>query len=246
MQHLTQEILARAAHMSATDLARRAGVNRSTLHRIATGQVEPSLGTLRELAIVCGLDLTISLEPLSDPDAAAAARYLLEAASAQVELTEGGRAWVDRIGRLDADPLTILSVAGRASTLLAREGAALFRGNSSAARLASAGDAAGGRWAISGRAAIELGRDEPLSGPSVLWVDDVDAATGILTATHDRVATTVNAQVIVAGANTSVLVDTYTVGPVRYVAPIQMLLDCVGVGGQLEAAAMDIAKEWSE
>jgi len=245
MQRVVEELLEHTRGISASALARRAGVNRSTLHRIETGKVEPTVATLRELAIACGLDLTMSLVPLSDPDAAAAARQLLDVASSDLQPTDGVREWIARLERTsdDGDPVSIVVEAGHASTLLAREGTALFRGDSSALRLASAGDATGGRWAVSGAAAMALTHD--VRGPSILWTDDVGRAGGILQSTHDRVTAAPNAQVIVAPLTDAVYVDAFTVGAVRYVAPVQMILDCFGLGGAVADAALDIAKEWS-
>lgn len=247
---VVQQLIDQPTILPVSEIARRAGVNRSTIHRIAAGRVDPALATLRELAIVHGMDLDISLVPLSDPDAASAARYLLDAASVEIELSPGIREWIERLNRLGReegiDPYLVLATAARASSLLHRRGARLFRGEAGALRLASAGDAAGGDWAVSGKAAIEFGREGDARGPSVLWVDDVARASRLFADTHKPVVSPLNAHVIVAEANPTVFTDAYTAGAVRYVAPIQMLLDCIGFGGELEAAAETIAQRWSE
>src|SRR6218665_3688279 len=80
MQQVVRDLATPPAGLTASELARRAGVNRSTLHRISVGAVEPSLDTLHELAIVHGLELEVRLSPLSDPDAALAARHLFDPA----------------------------------------------------------------------------------------------------------------------------------------------------------------------
>lgn len=231
------------AGMSVAETARRAGISRSTLNRLMAEEVEPTLGTLRELAIVHGLDIAMSLVPLSDPDAARAARALLE--GGEDEMGTPVARWVDRFTRITDDPIALLSAAGRASSLLHRRGAVGLRGGSGAMRLASAGDAAGGFWALSGGAAASLGRDQPIRGPSVLWVDDVDAVGTLLLDTHTSTKSPASAHVIVVEANASITVDTFVVDRVRYVAPIQMLLDAIGLGGTLEQWAMGEAEEWS-
>lgn len=245
MQHLVQELAAPPAGMTAVDFARIVGVNRSTLHRIAAGDVQPTLGTLRELAIAHGLELQLATSPLSDPDAAVAARVLLDPAHPE-STSSAVQVWVERLERRHPDgaPVPILHAAARASTLRHRPGAVYLRGSDAALRLASAGEASRGRWAVSGRAALALGSAAAQRGPSVLWAEDVERVAQLLGDTHSRAATSRGAHVIVAGLSDSVLVDAFEVDRVRYVAPVQMLLDCIGLGGELADAADAIAKEW--
>jgi len=231
--------------MSAVDFARLSGVNRSTIHRIAKGQTDPSLQTLRELAIVHGLDLDLRLRPLSDPAAATAARILLDQAMTGWPATPDETRWANRLEPLE-DPISITTTAGRASAPAEREGAVLLRGDQSALRLASAGVAGGGPWAISGRAALAYAEGTDIaSGPSVLWVTDPVKTSRMLLDTHRPVTSPANAQVVVAPASSSVFVDFWEAGPIRFVAPMQMLLDCIGLGNELEQAALQIAEGWS-
>lgn len=245
MQHLLQGLAAPPTGTTALDFARTVGVNRSTLHRIAAGDVEPTLSTLRELAIAHGLELQLATAPLSDPDAAAAARVLLDPAHPEPTST-AIQAWVERLERRHPDgaPIQILHAAARASTLQHRPGAVYLRGSDAALRLASAGEASRGRWAVSGRAALALGNADAPRGPSVLWAEDVERAAQLLTETHTSAAAPRTAHVIVAELNDSVEIDAFELDRVRYVAPIQMLLDCIGLGGELAQAAEAIAKEW--
>ena len=244
------ELVALPPGLSASEVTRRTGISRATLHRIATGAVVPSLQTLNELAIVQGKEVEIGLKPLSDPHAASAARVIIDGESGAWSANEATRRWVERLDRLargdDGGYLSILHAAGRASSLLHRVGAVYMRGDDGALRLASAGDASGGKWAVSGKAALEVTPDYPVTGPSVMWVDDVERAATLLSETHKRVTSPSNAQVIIAGANPSIYDGAYAVGAVRYVAPIQMLLDCVGLGGRQEEITMSIAQEWSK
>jgi hypothetical protein len=48
------------------------------MHRVLNGLVDPSLGTLDEVALACGIQLDLAAQPLSDPLAASAARAMLE------------------------------------------------------------------------------------------------------------------------------------------------------------------------
>lgn len=252
-----EQLVARLAEVppgaTSVDFARRAGVGRTTLHRIAAGQVEPTLATLRELAIAHGYELTIGLTPLSDPAAAAAVRHLVDPAFDGVspeEVSPGDArevdAWIARLERYD-DVDAAAITAARASSLLHRNGATFLRGDNSATRLASAGDASGQTWAVSGAAALRVVTATEAEGPSVLWVDGAaEEVSRFLLDTHRRVDSAAAANVIVAPAHPSVFVDEYRDGPIRYVAPIQLLLDCIGLGGMLEATALLVQQSWSE
>jgi transcriptional regulator with XRE-family HTH domain len=251
MEHLAKRLAEVPPGATSVDFARRSGVGRTTLHRIAAGKVEPTLATLRELAIAHGYELTVDLAPLSDPHAAAALRHLVDPAFEGVtpeEVSPEGagavRDWVTRLERYD--DLDVAAVtAARASSLLHRKGGIYLRGDNSAKRLASAGSASGQEWAISAALQVVTGAD--VSGPSVLWVDGDAAATSrLLLDTHRRVENAAAANVVVATAHPSVFVDEYRDGPIRYVAPIQLLLDCIGLGGGLEASALLVQQSWSQ
>lgn len=289
MQHTLDDVVAEVAAVpdgwTATDVSRRAGINRSTLHRISNGAVEPTLTTLRELAIVHGMDMTVQLTPLSDPDATTAARILLGPGGADGtapgpdrhgDVRPGVLAWIDRLERVAAGvkapaddagtqaTLQILSAAGRAADLRHRPGAVHLRGRRDALRLASAGEACPGRWAVSGGPALELGRgtsggtagdaagDMTGTGgaggtvpvPGVLWVTDVPAAAALLADTHRRVADPASADVVVAEAGDLLFGDAVTVDGVCFAAPVQQLLDACGLGPDAEAVALATARSW--
>lgn len=238
-------ILAIPEGLSPTQVARRAGINRSTLYRVIAGDVEPSLRTLEELAIVHGYQLKLELEPLSDPHASAAARVLLDARYVDTSADASTREWVERLQRAGDDPITTVMTAGHAASLWHRADATFLRGDSTALRLASAGDAAGGSWAISGAPAMSLLTERQMTGLSVLWTTNADAAVATLSGTHKTVGSPLNADCVIAPAPTDLFADAFTVDMVRYVAPIQALLDCIGLGGELQDAAIEVAQEWS-
>lgn len=239
--------------ITSVEFARRSGVGRTTIHRIAAGTTEPTLGTLRELAIAHGLDLRLELVPLSDPHAAAAARHLVDPAfeglaPADVSPDDAAdvEAWIERLERFDDLDTAVISAA-RASSLLHRRGAVLLRGDRSAKRLASAGHASRGSWAVSGASALERITGAPVDGPSVLWVGrDAEAAASLLLDTHQRVENAAGATVIVAVAHPSVFVDAHVEDSLRYVAPNQLVLDAIGLGGALEASALFAQSSWFE
>lgn len=259
MQHTLDDVVTEVASIpdgwTATDVSRRAGINRSTLHRISNGAVEPTLTTLRELAIVHGMDMTVQLRPLSDPDAATAAGILLSTATGLTDdLPAGVLSWMDRLERIAAgvksDPdqqitaatLQVLCAAGRASDLRHRDGAAYLRGRSDPLRLASAGDASGGHWAVSGGAAPVFSDAPGL--PGILWVSDVTAAVAALADTHRSVRDPARADVVVAPGDDRLFRDLSEHDGVRLVAPVRQVVDACGLGPVAERAALDIARSW--
>lgn len=235
------------AGLSASAVARRAGVSTSTMHRVLNGLVDPSIGTLEEIAIACNTSIDLTTRPMSEPFAAAAARAMLEDGY-KPPVSPGVDAWLDRLmHRTDSDdPVAVLEAAARASSPLRRPGAALFTGDVSLGRLASAGDASRGAWAISGPAGLDLpALSTPAPQSTLLWVDDAKAALSLLAdsalrPTHrpDR------ATVAVLAAEPELFEGAFNHGPVRYAAPIQILLDCIAQGGNVADRALAEARSW--
>ena len=241
------DALQKLREMSDVELSRRSGVSRSTLHRIETGAASPTLRTLRELAIAAGVDVDVSIKTLSDPHAARAARFLLDASFQEVSPMRADKEWMGRLARVSRDdPVAIVSQAGHASTVLATPTAVFTRDSFSPLRLASAGDATGHPWAVSGRAGLEAispSRETPQVGPDILYVADPHHAWRLLES-PTRTQTAGNALTIIAPWHDHLAVDAWGVGAVYYVAPIQALLDGVGLGGQMAETALDIARRW--
>jgi len=231
--------------ISDVDLARLSGVSRSTLNRIERGTVQPTLRSLREIAIAAGLDVEVSYRPLSDPAAARAARHILDDTFAAVTMSDHDRGWIARLGRIAGDyPVAIVETAGIAASLLHRPGVIGITEPLSPLRLASAGDAAGGHWAISGASALNLIANGPevISGPEVLYVDDVERAWRLLEApprSHPE-----DAAVILAPYGDEHSIDAWMSGPLQLVAPVQLLLDSVGLSGDIAELALTTARSW--
>lgn len=253
MEQLAARLAEPPDGVSSVEFARRSGVGRTTIHRIANGTVEPTLSTLRELAIAHLYSLKLELVPLSDPLAAVALRMLVDPAFEKLDAEEvspddpaGLGAWIERLRRFD-DVDTAAITAARASSLLHRDGAVFLRGDRSGRRLASAGEASGQTWALSGAAGLEYATGAPVPGPGILWVDeDAASAASLLLDTHRGVESAAVADVIVARAHPAVFVDRYADGPFWYVAPTQLLLDSIGLGGAAEEAAKLVWRSWSE
>jgi transcriptional regulator with XRE-family HTH domain len=234
------------AGLNSATVARRSGVSASTLHRILADQVDPSIGTLREIAIGCGVELSISSRTISDWRAASAARSMLEEGyvAPEDEVIE----WPSRLTRLaEGDsPVELVSVAGLASAPLHRSGATWCAGAMTIGSVASAGDAAAGKWAISGAAGLylpEIGELTP--AVTVLWCSDVSAVTQLLAASEVRTTDRVDrVTLVVVRGEPELFEGSFTRGLVHYAAPIQIIIDCLSFGGAVANDAREEAMTW--
>jgi transcriptional regulator with XRE-family HTH domain len=233
--------------LSPAAAARRAGVSASTMHRVLNGLVDPSVGTLNEIALACGIQVDLAARPLSDPRAAAAARAILEG-DYELSPDPGITAWQERLPRMadSNDPVEIVKAAAIASAPLRRPDAVLFQGNIVVARVASAGDASKGRWAISGAAGLYL---PPANGMvpavTILWCEDVRTVMHLLADTGLRpVQRQDRAVLAVIAAEQELFTGSFTEGIVRYAAPIQVVLDCISQGGLLADNAIEEVMSW--
>jgi hypothetical protein len=200
---------------------------------------------LREIAVACGVGLTLDAGPLSDAAAAAAARVILE--DGYSPSLPGVDLWVERLGRQAGDdPVQIVEVAGRASSPLLRPGSLLLAGPVDVGRVASAGAASGGRWALSGLAGFRLpGLWERLPAPTILWCEDV-RQVGQLLAEADlpRATRPQRASLAIVEADSALFTNSFEKDRVRYVAPIQILLDGFAIGGVVADIARREAQSW--
>ncbi|MER7556900.1 helix-turn-helix transcriptional regulator [Nocardioides sp. NPDC126508] len=232
--------------LSARQVAARAGVSASTVHRIVNGVVSPSVDTLDNITTACGAGLTMSAAPLATPAAAAAARAILDQlypadVSPDIEL------WAARLDAwADGDPIQIIEEAARASGVLDRPDAVMLSGEATIGRLASAGDASGGRWALSGAAGLDLPSfDEAVPRITVLWCEDPSAIQPLLAdgplhpapASHE-------ATVVVAAAEPDLFLGAFERDRVVYAAPVQIAIDAISVGGDAADRAREEIRTW--
>lgn len=236
-----------ASGLSAAAAGRRAGVSASTMHRVLNGLVDPSVGTLREIALACGVDIDLTTRPLSDPGAAAAARAMLESG---YEPPSGPDVafWQERLPRMAGgeSPVEIARAAAAASSPLHRPGAVLLSGEVPLARVASAGDASKGRWAISGAAGLYLPpASAAVPAVTILWCEDVRTVTHLLAETDLRQARRPGHAVLaVVAGEPELFTGSFTEGLVRFAAPIQIMLDCLGQGGAVARDALEEVMSW--
>lgn len=217
------------------------------MHRILNDAVDPSIRTLREIALACGIGIDLTAHPLSDPRAAAAARAMLENGYAPPADPEVA-VWRERLIRSagSGSPVEITMVAAASSSPLHRAGAVLLSGGIALARVASAGDASEGRWAISGAAGLYLPSPGSEAPPvTILWCEDTRRAAQLLADADlrqtDRPA---RAALAVAEAEPELFAGSFTAGIVRYAAPMQIIIDCLAQGGAVADDAMEEAMSW--
>lgn len=232
--------------LNARQVAARAGVAASTVHRILNDQVSPSVATLHNITAACGLDLTTSTSPLASAAAAAAARAILDE-NYPAEVDADIEQWATRLDTwADGDPVQIIEEAARASGVLHRPDAVRLGGEATVGRLASAGDASGQRWALSGAAGLDLPSfDGAVPRISVLWCEDPSAIRTLLTGGTLRPASAPHrSTVVIAAAEPDLFLGTFERDRVVYAAPIQIAIDAISVGGDAAARAREEIRTW--
>ncbi len=228
-------------------VSRRAGVSASTLSRVLSDRVDPTVGTLQEIAIACGLQLHVEARSSSDPIAARAARSMLE--GGYPEATPEVEQWQRRLTRLsgDDDPVSILTAAASYAAPLRRRGALLFKGDIPLGQTASAGAASDGQWAVSGAAGLYLPSNHALAAPptTILWCTEARRASQLLTDSLLESESRPNrATVAVIEAEPELFTGSFSQGFVIYAAPIQIMLDCLSMGGRVADDALMEVRSW--
>lgn len=222
------------------ELARLAGVAPSTVSRIESGEVDPTIGMLNRLLAATG-SKTELVKSSSDPLALAAVRSILEG---REEPKVAG--WIDRFTRLGwidtagqpMSPRSLCERAARFADLLRRPGARVYRNDFSpddlAAALAKAGIAA---VATCGMAMDALGITDT-SGWNVFYVKEID-----------RAESTLGLQIYGRLEGAPLVLLPYDglseIGAIRGLAsPLQVMLDCYSGPGRMTDMADALADRW--
>ncbi len=228
-------------------VSRRAGVSQSTMSRVLAGRVDPSLGTLTEIAFACGLELELAVRPSSDPDAARAARSILEenypdSADAQIMV------WQDRLTRYaeDEDPVSLVATAAMHASPLRRRGVMMFTGEVTMGHLASVCDTTLGNCVVSGAAGLFLPDTYDLApATTILWSENPRHTQQLLTDSALKPTERPDcATIAVLHAEPSLFANSFTQGIVVYAAPLQLMLDCLSQSGGVADAALKEIKSW--
>lgn len=220
--------------LSVLELATVSGVPKSNIYRYLSGQAEPSVDVLQELARGADLSVQVNIVPLSEGEAGLAARVLLGDASGDISVPV--QEWIARLQRNEDTDIGKVLRAGRAAAPLWRQGAHYFRGDVTTLTIASAGDISGGKWALSGAPVLEaLGEDE-VRVPTLLWCEQPDAVAQALRESMREVPQPDGAHVVVVPAIHSELVGALSLEGVWIVSLLQGLVDLAGLGADAREA----------
>lgn len=162
-----------ASALSKSAIARRAGLSPSTITRMASGQLDPSLGTAQAVLNALGFQLPDSFPPLCDSEAARTARRLIlgEATSSP---------WVEILERWAGNLPDLVLEAGRASPISQRPETVTIKTSWSPLRIYGAVAATGSHWVASGWSAGAMhGTSEEPEHPLVIYVDGGANAVGL-------------------------------------------------------------------
>ncbi len=132
--------------LSKRAIARRAGVSASTIVRIASGDMDPTMSTATSILRALGFQLPDELPQLCDSEATRTARRMILDEPVDGEWVETLSRWADTMGEL------VLS-AGRSAPIALRPEASTVRTSWEPLRVYGAVGATGFRWAASGWAA---------------------------------------------------------------------------------------------
>ncbi len=157
-------------------------------------------------------------------------------------------AWASRLIRLARtdNAVEIVAAAAQASAPMYRAVALWYEGTASVGRIASAGDASGGSWALSGAAGLYLPESGESAPPvTILWCSDVRVASQMLAGGEMRAIDRLErATLVVVQGETELFAGSFTRGLVRYAAPIQIMLDCISLGGAVASDAREEVMSW--
>ena len=167
--------LLKKSPLSLSEISRRSGVSRNTLNLWLRGAAQPSLAGLEKVMRVLGYEVSVQVHRMSDAAAATAARVLLgELSSEEPDV----KAWIDRFVQWGDTPAgggscqALIERAAWASNPYGRKDALHFL-PANPITLASAVDASGQPWAMSGAFAAQrvagqiAGVGEPRS--TLIW-----------------------------------------------------------------------------
>ncbi len=215
---------------SLRSLASAAGVSVSTVQRAKDPATADSLGLAVLWRILAAGGRSFELTPKPLYDAAAVAAYAMLEGSVDVELDEHVQWWLRRLSA-SADPAV---TAARAAAPQHSPGAVLATGVRAPVtwgRLASAGDASGSRWALSGTIALPEALQTPVAGVGVLWVDaEPGQVMQLLADTVRPVKVLAAAECVIARGSAELFESVERWPPLIWAGERQRRIDAIAVG----------------
>lgn len=218
--------------LSLSEISRRSGVSRNTLNLWRRGSAQPSLEALDKVARVLGYDVSVSVQRMSDAAAATAARVLLGELDDESPTVQ---AWIERFvlwgdvpGEED-DSTPLIERAAWASHPYGRQGAFHFL-PMNPITIASAIEASGQPWAISGAYAVEHGPRQHsgtsgLLGSTLIWCTDPAVVLPSLPRRVHLCSEPVAGGVSLAPASGTELAGEHNTAGIHYVSELQVDID---------------------
>lgn len=232
--------LLKKSPLSLSEISRRSGVSRNTLNLWLRGAAQPSLAGLEKVMRVLGYEVSVQVHRMSDAAAATAARVLLgELASEEPDV----KAWIDRFVQWGDAPAgggsyrALIERAAWASNPYGRQDALHFL-PSNPITLASAVDASGQPWAMSGACAAQrvagqiAGAGEPQS--TLIWCTNPAEIVPSLPTRIRASAEPVSGGITLVPVAGEELTGATTESGIHYVSPHQLAIDACAenyVGG---------------
>lgn len=183
--------------------------------------------------------MQVNFKPAGERAAAQAARWQLEGAAYTPADPAISRAWLDRFHRYGATTeIDIALLAGKLASPLHQADAVILPHGFDQTSLISAGDCSGESWALSGACGLQAAGIEVV-GSNILYTQDLQLAQQTL-----QEFRTLPGRTILLPAAAASLQGQVAVGIARYVSPVQLLLDCLGLETNLAQAAAAELRSW--
>ncbi|KAB1503593.1 helix-turn-helix transcriptional regulator [Corynebacterium sp. 320] len=219
--------------LSLSEIARRSGVSRNTLHLWLRGQSQPSPATMEKVMLILGYELSLRAHRISDSDAATAARVLTEELKSSHPSV---KKWIQLfIDWGDTHELhTLLESAAWASNPYGRSGAIHFL-PTTPLTIASAVDASGQRWAFSGSFAQKQGAEcalELRSHSTIVWCEDPSAVTPSLPSRIRQAPYPVQGGISLVPLGGEECTRQISSGGLHFVSPVQLTIDILAEAHQ--------------
>ena len=232
--------LLKKSPLSLSEVARRSGVSRNTLNLWLRETAQPSLAGLEKVMRVLGYEVSVSVHRTSDAAAATAARVLCgDLKSEEPDV----KAWIDRFVQWGDAPAgggsyqALIERAAWASNPYGRHGSLHFL-PSNPITVASAVDATGQPWAMSGAFAAQrvagqiAGAGEPQS--TLIWCTNPAEIVASLPTRIRASAEPVSGGITLVPAAGEEITGATKESGIHYVSPHQLAIDACAenyVGG---------------
>jgi transcriptional regulator with XRE-family HTH domain len=236
------------AGLTRLELATLAGVSPSTVGRIESGLMNPTVEMVDRLLSAAGARQTVVVEQLSDPTAIAAARYLLGEKYLAGSAESGG--WLERFAQLswvnaEGPMIPAGELARRASQfakLGRRPGIRYYALETTLPALVESLANCGTRWSMTGISAInQLG----VTGDEVwpcFYVEDITVAQRAMNLTDFRAP---GRQVSLIPFDGMSEVGSYEDATgIWWADSLQVLMDCFGGAHRMPQTAQELADRW--